>query len=58
MRVGTFVLFLVLEKYYFSLSPLKISFNIKSGSKLGRLYIITLLIYLICRVHHAKCGAG
>ena len=32
-----------------------------TGSKLGkesRLYIITLLIELICRVHHAKCQAG
>ena len=32
------------------------------GSKLekesSRLYIVTLLIYLICRVHHMKCWAG
>ena len=27
-------------------------------SKLGRLYIVTLLIQLICRIHHAKCQAG
>ena len=24
----------------------------------SRLYIVTLLIYLICRVHHEKCWAG
>ena len=34
----------------------------ETGSKLGkeysRLYIVTLLIYLICRVHHEKCWAG
>ena len=24
----------------------------------SKLYIVTLLIYFICRVHHAKCGAG
>ena len=24
----------------------------------SRLYIVTLLIYLICRVHHMKCWAG
>ena len=24
----------------------------------SRLYIVTLLIYLLCRVHHAKCLAG
>ena len=24
---------------------------------MSRLYIVTLLIYLICRVHHAKCWA-
>ena len=24
----------------------------------SRLYIVTLLIYLICRVHHVKCWAG
>ena len=23
---------------------------------MSRLYIVTLLIYLICRVHHEKCG--
>ena len=33
----------------------------QTGSKLGRstrLYIVTLLILLICRVHHEKCLAG
>jgi len=25
---------------------------------MSRLYIVTLLIQLICRVHHAKCWAG
>ena len=25
---------------------------------MSRLYIVTLLVYLICRVHHAKCWAG
>ena len=25
---------------------------------MSRLYIVTLLIYLICRVHHEKCWAG
>ena len=25
---------------------------------MSRLYIVTLLIYLICRVHHKKCWAG
>ena len=33
----------------------------QTGSKLGkeyvRLYIVTLLIELICRVHHEKCWA-
>ena len=33
-----------------------------TGSKLGKeyikVYIVTLLIKLICRVHHAKCQAG
>ena len=33
-----------------------------TGSKLGRsmtrLYIVTLLILLLCRVHHEKCWAG
>ena len=33
-----------------------------TGSKLGRsmtrLYIVTLLILLLCRVHHVKCWAG
>ena len=32
----------------------------QTGSKLGkstsRLYVVTLLIYLICRVHHEKLG--
>ena len=25
---------------------------------MSRLYIVTLLIYLICKVHHVKCQAG
>ena len=25
---------------------------------MSRLYIVTLLIYLICRIHHAKCQAA
>ena len=25
---------------------------------MSRLYIVTLLIYLICRVHHERCWAG
>ena len=25
---------------------------------MSRLYIVTLLIYLLCRVHHEKCWAG
>ena len=31
-----------------------------TGSKQGKEYVkaVTLLIKLICRVHHAKCGAG
>ena len=28
------------------------------GKEYVRLYIVTLLIYHICRVHHAKCRAG
>ena len=27
----------------------------KIDSKLGRKYIVTLLIQVLCRVHHAKC---
>ena len=30
----------------------------KSGKEYVKLYIVILLIYLICRVHHAKCRAG
>ena len=34
----------------------------QTGSKLegstSRQYIVTLLIYLICRIHHAKCQAA
>ena len=34
----------------------------QTGSTLGKEFvkavIVTLLIYLICRVHHAKCQAG
>ena len=33
----------------------------QTGSKLGKQYVkavVTLLVSLICRVHHAKCLAG
>ena len=42
---------------------LELDMEQQTRSKLGkenmsRLYVVTLLIYLICRVHHAKCQAG
>ena len=41
---------------------LELDMEQQTGSKLGksttRLHIVTLLISLICRVHHAKCWAG
>ena len=41
---------------------LELDMEQQTGSKLRkeyvRLYIVTLLILFICRVHHAKCQAG
>ena len=30
----------------------------KIGKGISRLYIVTLIVYIICRVHHVKCWAG
>ena len=41
---------------------LELDMEQQTGSKLGKEYVkaiyVTLLIWLICRVHHAKCQAG
>ena len=33
-------------------------FQIRKGVRTSRLYIVTILIYFICRGHHEKCQAG
>ena len=48
---------------------LQLDMELQNGSKSGkeycilygkgeRLYIVTLLIYLLCRIHHTRCWAG
>ena len=38
--------------------PASGSFQMSQGVHTSRVYIVTLLIYLLCRVHHEKCWTG